>query len=231
MSRNYNRFGATFDKVMALYPGTSVEDYDSQEAIEDCLDVMSRMLASAMSPAFYDQLTEPQLELVVRRAVASQATAQLGLTPVVANTIRLWRISGGALIDQRQLSKPQPGVAEEAGYTLNIATGAITVITPALGANDLVYASYQVDVENTAFSIGGLADVVIYGAAADLGAKLYTEGSQAWELVETYRKRWESALEALRDGTLVPDELRAMRWWTEVDRATSQIRTIDLLRG
>lgn len=231
----YNRFGAVYTAVVALYSGTQAADFGGQTVIEESMDRAADRIANAMTEGTYKAMTEPQLELVVRRATAGLLTATLGIKPIVAGSLHVWSgqpvlfgIKPQLTVDQNYNGGPVELASTR--FSVVTSTGVVT-LTQALVADDVVYATYQADVTNAAFSMPSLARLVVRGAAAELGDKLYTESTQEWALVERYRKGFDDDLEALMAGTLVPDELRALRWWQEVDRTGPNISSVRLFRG
>lgn len=229
----YNRFGAAFSSVVALYPGSVVSDFGGQTTVEEAIDRAVDRVANALTEDVYGQLTEPDLELVVRRATAGQTSATLGLYPVVSGSVHVW-VGQPVTFQNRPRLETDP-VTEDVRateissslFSVVDATGALTL--PALVANDQVYASYRVD--PASLSVPSLARICIRGAAAELGARLYTEGNQEWALVTRYREDFEAALDGLSGGTVIPDELRAMRWWAEVKPAGFTGGSVRLGRG
>lgn len=243
MSR-FNRFGATYDKVVAMYPGSVLADYDGggasgQTRIEEVLDRITREVAAAFTPEVYRQLTQVDAEEVVRYATAGQTTATLGLAPVVAGTVHLWQYpnpeamsgdSGYAGFSVDYYRKPRKGYNELSGYSVTAATGAVTAIT-ALSLGDRLYATYDVDTDNASISMPSVADLVYLGTAAEVGARLYSEGTQEWKLVEEYRARFAARMTEAREGRWIPDELRKLNFWEEVERGSDQVTSVRFYRA
>lgn len=240
MSR-YNRFGSAYTDVMGLYPGTVVTDYDQggasgQTRIEAAMDRACRRFAMALSPDVYRQMTKVDAEQPVRYATSGQATFVLGLGPMVANTLHVWRypslyaVSIGVVEGFTQA--PQVGLLEEPTPGTSTA-GAVVTVTPTttLALGERMFASYDVDVDNTSFAMPSIADLCLYGAATELGALLYSNEQQEWKLVDEYRKRWDDALKAAAEGAWVPDELRKLTYWQEVERSSNEVRSIHRPRG
>lgn len=225
----YNYFGTSFSRVIEFYPDTIAKDFGGEEIILDELARVARKVASSLTPTVYQQMTEPDLQLIVRRATAGQSTAQLGLYPIIAGSVRLWRINQGAVRDPLDVPKPMPGYGETSGTT-NATTGAITGIPP-MDANDQMYASYQVDVDAATFDMPSMGEICAMGAAANLGPRLYARGSELFEAVKELGERFNKTIDLMLAGTWIPDELRQLRWWNEIERSSSQIASIDLLRG
>lgn len=230
----YNRFQATAAQVIDLYPGTVAADYGGNPIIEGAIDRAVDRIAAALPANVYEQLITPRLVRVIRRSTSGQATAQLPafLLPVVAGSFELW-IGGLGAWDVRP---PVPGTGDDGTlYSLNITSGLIT-FTPTLTEKLEVFASWDVNQSSpTAWNMPSLARLAVRGAAAELGARLYTQATQEWALVESYRASFADDLQAMADGTRVPDELRAISHWKEVERGTAggggKASTIDLLRG
>lgn len=244
----YNRFGAVYTDVMAMFPGTILADYDGggdsgQTIIEGVLDRIAREVASSMTPDVYKQFTEVDCQQIVRYATAAQTTASLGLVPVIAGTLHIWiypplaalelnERSDGGPVDDFWYRKPVLGYNEETGFSLNATTGAVTALRE-LNAGERVFASYDVDVDNAAFSMPSVKDIVVLGAAAELGSRLYSDASQEWKLVDEYRSRYRGAMQSTPGqeggtmgralaGTFVPDELRKLTYWSEVERKSDE---------
>lgn len=227
----FNRFGATAADVVNLYPGAPAADFGGESAILAAIDRAVTRILAVIPASVYDTLRYPKLELVADRASEGQTAATLGLVPVVPGSLRLWAIGNGAMRDN--LTRPQPGYGETVGFSLTVATGAISNIAPALTEGAYLYASYKVDVESASYSLPSLRDIALYGAAAELGARIYSIGRQEeWALVEAYRGEWETALEQMSKAGWVPPELRALEWYRELEPATSSgIVSVDFRRG
>jgi hypothetical protein len=215
----YNRFGAVYTSVIDKYPQTVIGDYGSQANVEEAIDRACDQIANALTPAHYRALTQPELEMVVVRATAGQTSATLGLKPVVAGSVHLWRGQPSSFLE-----------TDAALFSVVALTGVVT-LSSGLAVNDQVYATYVVDVAAATFSMPSLARLACRGAAAELGMRLYGEQQQEWQLVETYRKGFADDLDALRSGELVPDEIRAMRFWQEVERSSRAGGSVSLPRG
>ncbi len=241
----FNRFGAVYADVVSMYPGTVLADYDGggssgQTVIEGVLDRIAREVASALTPEVYKQITEVDCEQIVRYATEGQTTATLGLTPTLAGNVHLWVYPSlaameltdredGIALDDIWYKKPVLGSNELSGYAVTAATGAITGL-PALSVGDRVYASYYVDVDSSSFSMPSVKDIVLLGAASELGARLYSDAMQEWKLVSDYKDRYRGSFVAAANeqgqlgrafaGTFVPDELRKLTYWTEVERVS-----------
>lgn len=240
----FNRFGATYAQAIALYPGTVIADYDAgggsgQTKVEAVMDRITREVASALTPDVYRQMTEVDAQEVVRYATDGQSTATLGLVPALTGTYHLWAYPNINLADSRLADlgeygewvyrKPGKGVNELTGYSVTASTGAITGLS--LSTGDRLYATYDVDVDSASYSLASVADIMLLGVAAELGSNLYTEGTQEWKAVTEYRDRYNKWLEALREGAWVPDELRKLTYWTEIERTSSEVKSVPWSRG
>lgn len=236
----YNRFGAVYTDVIGLYPGTVVADYDAggangQAKIEAVLDRITMEVAAALTAEVYRQITQVYAEEVVRYAVGGQTSITLGLKPIVAGTLHLWRYPGpGANAgqgwgDDWYLRGPVPGLNEvpTGNYSVNVTTGVVTLSGLSLSAGERVFASYDVDIDAATFSLPSVAYLVILGAASELGAVLFSTGAQEWKLVEDYRERYRGryvvqeggAMAKAFAGNWIPDELRRLNYWKEVERS------------
>jgi hypothetical protein len=239
----FNRFGATYADVVAMYPGSVLADYDAggaagQAKVEAALDRAVRRFSMALAPDVYRQMTKVDAEMPVRYATEGQTSFALGLGPMNSGTLHVWRYPSLYTIESLGLGgaysqKPEFGVLEELGWSANTVGAVVTVTlaSPAMSKGQRIFASYEVDVDNAAFTAQSVADLSLYGAAVELGAFLYSEGTQEWKLVEEYRKRWEDALKAATEGGWVPDELRKLNYWEAVERASNEVLSIHRPRG
>lgn len=218
----YNYFGATSARLLALYPSTAAADFGGSPAILDALARISREVSGAFTNEVYRCLAETvELELVEDYAADGQTTVTLGLLPIVTGSVHLWRF--GQL---DELSRRPVLGQDELTATVNTSTGVAT-LTTALSLGDKVFATYEINPEDATFSWPSVADVVLLGAAAELGARIYSQADQVWALVSEYQDRYrgkyvvqEGGVQARsRAGTWVPDELRTLRWWTEIERS------------
>ncbi len=219
----YNYFGATSARLIALYPATSADDFGGTSTINDTLARIAREVAGAFTTEVYRSLAElVELELVEDYASAGQTALSLGLLPITTGTMHLWRF--GQYDDLS--TRPAWGVSELTTSSINLTTGAV-VLAEGLNLGDKVFATYEINPEDTAFSWPSVADVVLLGAAAELGARIYSQADQTWALVTEYQDRYrgryvvqEGGVQGRsREGTWIPDELRTLRWWTEVERS------------
>jgi len=254
----FNNFGATYSQLIALYPGTVVADYDGggasgQTRIEDALGRISREVASAMTAEVYKQITQVDCEEIVRFASNGQTTCNLGLVPALAGTVHLWRYPSLAAMtlstdgesspaNEWYYKKPVKGYGElrlTTDYTVTVASGAVVLLN-ALTEGERIYASYDTDTTSASYSLPSVADLVLLGAAAEMGARLYSDAQQEWKLVEEYRSRYRGAFESVEGGmsgralagTWIPDEIRALTYWNEVERdGDTGVSSVRMYRG
>ena len=231
----YNRFGAVFSSVVSLDPGTAIGDYGTQANVEEAIDRAVDLIAQAMPETVFMAITNPQLERVVMRATAGQVTTSaVRMKPVISGTMHAWRGQPcqfvrrpSLLTDAMTTGQIEMDVAD---YSVTTATGVLTMVTP-LNVNDVVYVSYMADTDSASFSLPSLARLAVRGAAAELGARLYSEANQEWKLVEEYRVGFQDALEALLAGKLIPDEIRSAAYWHELAPASGTVGSVLLFRG
>ncbi len=239
----YNRFGATYDKVIELYKDTVIADYGSQAIVEAEMDRVTREVASAVMPNVFEQITQVRAEWIVRYATQGQTSWNLGMFPLRAGTIHMWLYPPIAAYVSQNLPgyfmapayyrAPEKGVMEMAttDYSVNATTGAVTYSGAALNIGSRIYASYDVDMDNAVFSLLSLADAVVLGTASALGSKLYSDNLQQWQLVKDYQARYAAKISMLLDGKLIPDEVRRLNYYQDVERASPQWGTVNMLRG
>ncbi len=245
-----NNFGAVNGDVIAMYPNTAAADFGGTTVVDAALGRAARVFAMSLSPDVWRQMRLVDAQLVVRYATAGQTTATIGLKPIISGTVHLWQYPNEELFDPNNsfagyantagwqrgwfYRKPRFGIMEldqtALAITVNLSTGAVANL-PALNLGDRVYASYEVDTDAAAFAMPSIADAIVYGAAAEMGAFLYTEGTQEWKLVDEYRERWKAILGSAKDGTWVPDELRKLIYFQPVERGAEEISSVRLFRG
>ncbi len=235
----FNQFGATPTQLLALYPGTVLADYDGggvngSAVITDALARISREVASSFTPEVYMQLTQVDCEWLVRYATLNQATSTFGITPIMAGTAHLWLFPSLASMNSIDIwrqspiyyvydldffyRKPVKGYNELLlGQDYSISGSTVTWIRQ-LNAGERIYATYDVNNADSAFAMPSVGDMVLLGAAAELGSRLYSEATQEWKLVTQYSDRYKAWLTSIGKGEWIPDELRALNYWKEVER-------------
>ncbi len=249
MTTRFNSFGATSASFLAKYPGTVLADYDDGNGggaavITATLESVSREVASAFTEMVYTQMTQVDCEWLVRFANLAQATSTIGLGPVVTGTQHLWLFPSIASMESVDIwrqspiyyvydldffyRKPVKGYNELIEGTDYSITGSTVTWIRQLENGQRIYASYDVDVSSASFSMPSVADIVYLGAAAELGSRLYSESTQEWELVKQYRDRYKDWLDRITKGVWIPDELRKLNYWNEVERSTGT--TVDSKR-
>jgi hypothetical protein len=219
---SYNSFGATEAALLRCFPGTAAADYGGSTAISESLARIARELAGAMTQASYRALAEMvELQMVEDFASEGQTTVTLGVAPYLAGTLHLWRYA-------RTDDLSEEPVWDENELAWTGVSGQTVTLTSGLSRGDRVFATYEIDPENVTFSWPSCADLVIYGAAAELGARLFSEGTQQWELVKEYKEKYQGiveeggALARAREGAWVPDELRTLKFWKDIERSESK---------
>lgn len=243
----FNNWGLAYTDLLRMYPGTIVADYDGggangQTVIEDSLARISREVASALTPEVYEQMQHVDAELIVRYATEGQASATLGLSPSIAGTLHLWRYpseailgytdASSSLVDEYYFKKPCKGINElvlNTDYTVSAET--VTFTGASLSLGERVFATYDVDLDDEDFAMPSLADISLLGSAAELGSRLYSEGTQEWALVTGYRDRYNAAMAAMKDGAYVPDEMRALSYWVDIEAKSNQVRSVRMYRS
>lgn len=252
MSR-FNRFGGVFTDVSAMYPGTATVDYDGggangQVRIEAALDRAVLEVTAALTPDVYKAITQVVNQFVERYATAGQTTWTLGIKPVIAGTVHLWRYpldtplggigtlvgNSGFFYGEQFYKPPTKGYFEIAStdFSVNAATGVCTYTgAQAVQLGDRIYATYDVDTDNASFALPQLSLVSILGASAEMGERLYSQNTQEWALVTQYRTRFAAMIELIRAGTLIPDEVRKLNYWQDIERVNNEVKSVRLGRG
>ena len=252
----FNRFGAIYTQVMSLFPGTALTDYAAggsagQANIEGALDRATTETSGKLPATVFRAITKVENEWIERYGTAGETNFNTGIFPIVAGSLHMWIYPlmqpNGGLGNQVGASgffyldayykPPNKGWLEVAAncLTVNNATGAITY-TPTGGASaintgDRVYATYDVDSDNAAFSVNQLQQIVIMGAAAELGPLLYSESQQDWALVKMYGERYAGFLKDLQESKLIPDEVRKLSHWQEIEPTGREAKNFRINRG
>lgn len=257
MASPFNLFGATNADVLVKFNvGAYVPteaDLGGSAAIQDCLADAEDQFLRAMPPELFRMITDPQLELVESSAIDGQTVVNLGMTPVVANKTFIWRgvpaqfsrdrpqlqtdrlvdypPSYGAGAPPTPIYGPAYNLTPEGNWSINVATGAITLVQP-LQATNVVYCTYRVDTASPNFVMRSLVDQMTMLAAASLGTKLYARGDSMWAYIEDLRTGGQACLEAMNKGEWIPQELRRLRWWKPVEKiAEGQIGSVRKFRA
>jgi hypothetical protein len=158
----------------------------------------------------------------VTKATSGQLTFSVPFDAALSGTVHVW--TGYPA----ELTYPKPVMEYEMrtgpsgrmelpveDWTINYSTGLVTLGT-ALESQMQALISYETDVESANFAIESLARLAARGAAAEVGARLFSEGTQEWLLVTKYAEGFDADLKALQEGRLIPEEVRRLRFWSEV---------------
>ncbi len=236
---NFNRFGATSDDVMRQYSSGEysavVADFGGQTNVDAVLDDVEHQIVQALPEQSLSSLIDPDMEMLERRAIAGQTTVTASFLPLASNRISVW--TGQPLqFVSRPMKRTDRGAAYNDGigagyaqgygsgpaielssskFSVVTSTGVIT-LTDALNADDVVYASYQVDVSSADFSVPSLASLLSNGAAAQLGQDYFSRSDSLWGKVESLSQAFNAALEAMAEGKWIVPEIRRARWWQEI---------------
>ncbi len=253
----FNNFGAVTADILSKFAMggyTPVDaDFGGTAALQEALDDAVRGVVQALPALLRDNIQRPELMLCENRAAAGQTTATLKLSPAVAGKTHVW-----AGMPQSFVSRPilvtnpwqrgtmlvgvqtgglylptPPGSTTELAEDQFTVTGQNIVLVSGLQRNSLVYATYEVDVENAAFAMPSLADLAVHGAASMLGSKLYPQASAEWAYVSRLSSAWAEGLAGLASGEWVPAELRVIQWWKapEPDGAEGRVSTVRRYRA
>ena len=196
----YNYFGAAYTDVVALYPGVVAADLGGQSAIEASMLHIEHELARSLNAWLKAGLDRCRWAVVESRATAGQT---------VITVSAYWGLSYAATINHKVIvnyvneppDPPDEADAYENGDGVTVAdSGSDTIkltMTTALSVGDEVLMACDVDTSNAAFSIGTLKTILCYGAAALVGAQIYTAEETA--VVDAFDKRYEEARKALKN--------------------------------
>jgi hypothetical protein len=225
MAKIWNNFGALPAEVVALYPSTVLADYDETNpttVLEDALSRAADRIVNSFPERLYKAVAQPEMVYAVSKATDGQSTFTIPFGTALSDTVHVW--TGYPA----ELSYPKPVLQYEMRYgpsgrieldstkwSVNYTTGVVS-LSDSLDVQMQALVSYDTDVNAATFGIASLARLAARGAAAEVGARLFSEGSQEWLLVTKYAEGFDADLKALLEGRLVPEEIRRLRFWAEV---------------
>lgn len=217
---SYNRFGTTATTLLTYYPGTVADDFGGTTVIEAALDRAARRAMTALPTAVFDLLIEPEAELLTDYATDGQTSFTIGQTPIVDGSVHLFRYAcrpngKPSYSNCQSATDLSDGEVDSDFFTVNNSTGAVTLSGLEASEGEHWYASYRVDMEAAGYSEDSLADVTYWGAACELGRKIYTEATSEWGLVTSYCEQWQSFIADAKAGEWMPASIRSLRWWSE----------------
>ncbi len=243
MAGRFNRFGATTADVTILLKTGAYAPVDSEfggtAAIEAFMDDAVDDIIQMMPEAMFQSILDVVLEKVEQRATQGQDTVNTGLFPLVDGKTHVWTGQPAYfqtkprlrtdLLRNMVFTSPELGPTAELppeAFTADPATGAITLLgNYTLKTDDQVFVTYTVDVDDAAFGIDSLANLVALGALSKIGAKFYGRANSLWQFITDMREDYTKKITDLRDGQWLPNEIRQMRFWQEVipeaDKKTS----------
>lgn len=245
----FNYFGATEAALLRKFAlagyTPAADDFGGATAIADALADATHALVQTFPLVALEALQRPDLCLIEARGTAGQTAASFpaALRPAVVARVHVWRGMPSAFTSRPGLETDawlgeggygNPGSPTPSGSICElpaasfVATASGITLTDGLARNEQVYASWDVNVDDAAYSVPSVADWVLLGAAAATGAKHFPQASAGWALVSGMAEEWGALLEALGKGTVTPAGLRALRWWQAPERA--QDNTIGSVR-
>ncbi len=225
MAKIWNNFGALPAEVVALYPSTVLADYDEtdpESVLADAIARASDRIVNSFPERLYKAVAQPELVYAVTKATSGQTTFNIPFGTAMSGTVHVWRGYPAELaypkpLMQYEVRNGPAGRIEidVSEWSINYTSGLIT-LSDGLESQMQALVSYETDVNAEAFSVASLARLAVRGAAAEVGARLFSEGSQEWLLVTKYAEGFDADLKALHEGRLVPEEIRRLRFWSEV---------------
>ena len=220
----WNNFGAQATQLPSYYPGTQLEDYDENDGVAVITDALARAserIVNAMPPLLYNAIAKPTLVYCELRATAGQAAVQIPWGTAMPQTMHVWYG-----YPQQFINRPRTMYEVNRGDSLcelapdqfncNYNTGAIA-LNIVMPQEAQILVSYLTNVSNILFAIPSLSRIALRGAAAELGARLYSDGEQyVWGLVKRYQDDFDRDVKQISEGALVPPEVRALTFWEAV---------------
>lgn len=255
MTTAFNDFGATRAAVLLKFKLAGyipdVEEFGGDDAVDDAMADAVHGIVQAMPALVRDSLQLPSLLKIEARAATGQTSAFIRLVPLVPGKVHLWQGQPAMFTSQPvlqtnpwrenqtggvQAPSPTPPSAlwenAEDTFSVDYETGEVTLVNP-LNRNDQVYVSCEVAIDDPAYALPSLADLVAAGAAASLGFKVYPQASSQWEYVTRLGTGYADTVKALAAGEWVPTELRTLQWWKapEPDAAEGRIGSVSKYRA
>ena len=205
----YNNFGATVSEVVASYPGIAVDDLGGTAVAQAVVDRAARTVLAALPESVHRILTDKVSLEVVSSSGRPGTVFKLGVSPVVDGSVYLFRSDG------RPNVRPViDSVYEDTNFTQVDQT--ITLATALLDTEWLM-ATYRIDPTDASFAWPSVADIVVWCAAAEIGARLFISSPDGgMELVTTYRDKCEASLKALAAGEWIPEEVRSLGFYDDI---------------
>ena len=260
MTTAFNDFGATRAAVLLKFKlagyAPTADEFGGDDAIDDAIADAVHAIVQAMPALVRDSLQLPTLLKIEARAASGQTSAFIRLVPLVEGKVHLWQGQPAMFTSQPvlqtnpwrenqtgwlgiggvQAPSPTPPSAlwenQEDTFSVDYETGEVTLVNP-LNRNDQVYVSCEVAIDDPAYVLPSLADLVAAGAAANLGFKVYPQASSQWEYVTRLGAMFGDTVKALAAGEWVPTELRTLQWWKapEPDTAEGRIGSVSKYRA
>ena len=225
MAKIWNNFGALPAEVVALYPSTVLADYDETApttVLEDALARAADRIVNSFPERTYKAIAQPEMVYAIAKATEGQSTFTIPFGAAVSGTVHVWtgypaELSYPKPVLQYEMRQGPSGRIEldSTKWSIDYTSGVASLGT-SLDAMMQALVSYDTDVNAATFGIASLARLAARGAAAEVGARLFSEGSQEWLLVTKYAEGFDADLKALLEGRLVPEEIRRLRFWSEV---------------
>ena len=213
---SYNRFGATYDKVVEYFSGAVVADFGGQTAVETIMDFIEVDMVAIMNPAIRRALKRVDGMIVVEAATASQVVIDVptsgGLEHGHTSNWEVWvnyHLTGDAPLQP----EPGTGYTNGDGMTISAESDAIRITLTAanaLTANDVVIMSCDIDPTDTDYEVETLKQVMLVGTAGMIGPKAYSD--QDDNPTSTYKSAyndWKKRLADSRKGLLAVPEFSA----------------------
>lgn len=229
---SYNNFGATTTSV-AHYLGVSgcqsaadVITQFTSDVIETFMEDVVQEIVGNMCYTTRDLINEVELEQLNRDGGIKDnvSTLTLGLSPV-SSVYDVW------IFGARPAMRPNTRNALEIDdFTVSITSGVAT-LTYNHGdywpEGSYVYATYQLDTDSTDYNFNSLKSMVHLGVAA----RLWTIHSDddTWGHLKNIAGLYQTALKRIRDCSWLPNELRALRFYSDPDQ--SKVSSVYVFRG
>lgn len=226
-----NVFGASEAELLAQFSlagyTATAADLGGSAYIADEMSSAAYAIIQALPDDTLRRIQEPELLRIVSRATAGQTAATLPLVPAVVGSVHIWTGQPSVFNSRPVLATDQwhggsepPSAQPELPESLFSVSGATVAFVNALARNDQVYATHIVDVGNASFAMPSLASVVIDGAVAAIGSKLYTQANAEWAFISRKGEQFSQMIQDLADAKAIPPEVRVLQWWSEPEPQT-----------
>lgn len=232
----WNNFGLTEAKIVAMFPNADALDFGIAGTIDDAIGRAVQDVLDLMPERIYRLFTERvELEIMVGPASGAEVSYTLGLGKLAKVNVDSMRAYVQAM-DDRFIKPDRIPTYLEDNYTNNITLSGgnneiATFLAGTVQKNNFYMITYEIDPE-TITSFPGAARIAQYRTAFELGSMLYTsEEETTWQLVTDYGQLADRLFDDLKEGKIIFDSVRTLRFAKDIMPATSEMSVVKKYRA